>query len=107
MGGMICFLLNDIEISLIEVGLCDMLLDFLCLNCCLIGIKEGCVEGDCGVCIVLVGCLYYGWLYYELINVCICFLVLCYGCYVVMVEYLCGLQGLYLVQVVMVEYYGS
>ncbi len=52
------FLLNDTEIVLTEAGPADTLLDFLRLGRRLTGTKEGCAEGDCGACTVLVGRLY-------------------------------------------------
>ncbi|PHQ66321.1 MAG: xanthine dehydrogenase small subunit, partial [Paracoccus sp.] len=49
------FLLNDREIRLTEVGAADTLLDFLRIDRRLTGTKEGCAEGDCGACTVLLG----------------------------------------------------
>ncbi|MTH63828.1 xanthine dehydrogenase small subunit [Paracoccus shanxieyensis] len=107
MGGTIRFLLNDTEISLTEAGSRDTLLDFLRLNRRLTGTKEGCAEGDCGACTVLVGRLHHGRLHYEPINACIRFLASCHGCHVVTVEHLRGPQGLHPVQAAMVEHHGS
>ena len=55
MGGEIRFLLNGGEARLSEVGPGDTLLDYLRLERRLTGTKEGCAEGDCGACSVLVG----------------------------------------------------
>ena len=93
MGGEIRFLLNNTEIRLTEAGSRDTLLDFLRLNRRLTGTKEGCAEGDCGACTVLVGRLHHGALRYEPINACIRFLASCHGCHVVTVEHLRGPDG--------------
>ncbi|WP_288948767.1 xanthine dehydrogenase small subunit [uncultured Paracoccus sp.] len=108
MGQELRFLLNDSEVRLTEVGSRDTLLDFLRLNRRLTGTKEGCAEGDCGACTVLVGRLYQGRLHYEPINACIRFLASCHGCHIVTVEHLRGPQGgLHPVQAAMVEHHGS
>ena len=72
------FLLNDQEISLGEVGAADTLLDFLRISRRLTGTKEGCAEGDCGACTVLLGRLTGSGLIYEPINACIRFLASCF-----------------------------
>ena len=54
------------------------------------GTKEGCAEGDCGACTVLVGRLADGELVYESVNACIRFLGSLDGSHVVTVEHLRG-----------------
>ncbi len=108
MGGEIRFLLNGGEARLSEVGPGDTLLDFLRLERRLTGTKEGCAEGDCGACSVLVGRLREGRLVYEPVNACIRLLASCHACHVVTVEHLTGPDGaLHPVQKAMVESHGS
>ncbi len=102
------FLLNDDEIRLGEVGAGDTLLDFLRIGQRLTGTKEGCAEGDCGACTVLVGRLSDAGLRYEPVNACIRLLASLDGCHVVTVEHLRGTNGgVHPVQRAMVEHHGS
>lgn len=102
------FLLNDQEVSLTEVGASETLLDYLRINRRLTGTKEGCAEGDCGACTVLLGRLTADGLIYEPINACIRFLASCHACHVVTVEHLRGPDGgLHPIQKAMVQYHGS
>lgn len=102
------FLLNDQTITLNEVGTGDMLLDFLRLNQRLTGAKEGCAEGDCGACTVLVGRLVDDELIYKPVNGCIRFLSSLDGCHVVTIEHLKGAEGtLHPIQKAMIEHHGS
>ncbi|SIS87780.1 xanthine dehydrogenase small subunit [Paracoccus saliphilus] len=102
------FLLNDQEIRLTEVGASDTLLDHLRIARRLTGTKEGCAEGDCGACTVLLGRLTEDGLVYEPINACIRFLASCHACHVVTVEHLRGPDGgLHPIQKAMVEHHGS
>jgi len=102
------FLLNGEEQSLAGVTSQETLLDFLRLQRRLTGTKEGCAEGDCGACTVLVGRLAGGKLHYEPVNACIRFLATVDGCHVVTVEHLRGPDGgLNAVQKAMVAHHGS
>ncbi|MFC0201969.1 xanthine dehydrogenase small subunit [Paracoccus rhizosphaerae] len=102
------FLLNDTEIALTEVGASDTLLDHLRLARRLTGTKEGCAEGDCGACTVLVGRLTTGGLIYEPVNACIRLLASCHATHVVTIEHLRGPDGgLHPIQTAMVEHHGS
>ncbi len=102
------FLLNDEPVVLSTVGSSDMLLDFLRIEQRLTGTKEGCAEGDCGACTVLVGRLRDGELHYKPLNACIRFLASVDGCHVVTVEHLRGSEGgLHPVQQAMVDHHGS
>ena len=106
--GELRFWLNDTEIALTEAGASDTLLDFLRLDRRLTGTKEGCAEGDCGACTVLVGRLADDGLVYEPVNACIRFLASCHGCHVVTIEHLRGTEGgLHPVQQAMVDHHGS
>lgn len=102
------FLLNDTEISLSEVGASDTLLDHLRLARRLTGTKEGCAEGDCGACTVLVGRLTPEGLIYEPVNACIRLLASCHATHVVTIEHLHSPDGgLHPIQAAMVEHHGS
>ena len=102
------FLLNDEEVALEGVGATQMLLDFLRLDRRLRGSKEGCAEGDCGACTVLVGRLRDDELVYESINACICFTGSLDGTHVVTIEHLSRADGpLHPVQAAMVAEHGS
>ncbi|WP_299850236.1 xanthine dehydrogenase small subunit [uncultured Roseovarius sp.] len=102
------FVLNDTEKSVANVSASQTLLDYLRLDQRLTGTKEGCAEGDCGACTILVGRLHDGVLKYEAVNACIRFLASLDGCHIVTVEHLVGPEGrLHPVQQAMVEHHGS
>ena len=103
----LCFLLNDGPVSLDEVPTDRTLLDFLRLECRLTGTKEGCAEGDCGACTVLVGRLHAGQLDYAPVNACIRPLASLDGCHVVTIEHLGGRGGDHPLQTAMVDCHGS
>jgi xanthine dehydrogenase small subunit len=102
------FLLNDREQRIAEVRATDTLLDFLRIERRLTGTKEGCAEGDCGACTVLVGRIADGELVYETVNACIRFMASLDGCHIVTIEHLRGPEGrLHPVQQAMVDFHGS
>ena len=102
------FVLNGKDVSVSNVGADQTLLDYLRLERRLTGTKEGCAEGDCGACTVLVGRLDADGLRYMPVNACIRFLASVDGCHVVTVEHLSGPNGrLHPVQQAMVEHHGT
>ncbi|MCA1439230.1 xanthine dehydrogenase small subunit [Ensifer sp. IC4062] len=102
------FLLNDRLAELADVSPVQTLLDFLRIDRNLRGTKEGCAEGDCGACTVLVGRLLGGQLKYETINACIRFVGSLDGCHVVTVDALAQPNGpLHPVQQAMVDTHAS
>jgi xanthine dehydrogenase small subunit len=102
------FILNGEDVALRDVRPDETLLDFLRLSRSLKGTKEGCAEGDCGACTVLVGRLLAGRLVYESVNACIRFLGSLDGAHVVTVEHLAGRDGsLHPVQQALVDFHGS
>lgn len=102
------FWLNDDFICLDECGPCETLLDFLRLKRRLTGTKEGCAEGDCGACTILVGRIFRDSLVYESVNACIRFLPSLDGCHIVTIEGLRGeAGGLHPVQQAMIDHHGS
>ena len=101
------FLLNDRRETVDACPPAATLLDFLRLDRRLTGTKEGCAEGDCGACTVLVGRLDGDVLVYEAVNACIRFLATLDGCHVVTVEALAQGGALHPLQEAMVVHHGS
>ncbi|TIV28030.1 MAG: xanthine dehydrogenase small subunit, partial [Mesorhizobium sp.] len=102
------FILNGADVALKDIAPDATLLDWLRLNRSLRGTKEGCAEGDCGACTVLVGKLAGDGLVYESVNACIRFMGSLDGTHVVTVEHLRGEPGkLHPVQQAMVDFHGS
>jgi xanthine dehydrogenase small subunit len=101
------FLLNDREERLKGVRSSDTLLDHLRLTRRLRGTKEGCAEGDCGACTVLVGRRTGDGLVYEPVNACIRLLPSVDLCHVVTVEHLARDGELHPVQSALVDQHGS
>jgi xanthine dehydrogenase small subunit len=102
------FILNGAEMVLEEISATRTLLDFLRLDRRMVGSKEGCAEGDCGACTVLVGRLRGDELVYETVNACICFVGSLDATHVVTIEYLSAANGpLHPVQQAMVDFHGS
>ena len=107
-GDRIGFILNGDEVALAHVPPRQTLLDWLRLDKRLTGSKEGCAEGDCGACTVLVGRLCDGELVYESVNACIRFMGSLHATHVVTIEHLKGKDGkLHPVQQAMVDCHGS
>jgi xanthine dehydrogenase small subunit len=107
-GDRIEFILNGEEVALTRVPPRQTLLDWLRLDKRLTGSKEGCAEGDCGACTVLVGRLVEGELVYESVNACIRFIGSLHATHVVTVEHLKGKDGkLHPVQQALVDCHGS
>ncbi|MEK1948098.1 MAG: xanthine dehydrogenase small subunit, partial [Ensifer adhaerens] len=102
------FLLNHRLVELSDVSAVQTLLDFLRIDRNLRGTKEGCAEGDCGACTVLVGRPLGGQLKYESVNACIRFVGSLDGCHVVTVDSLATPGGpLHPVQQAMVQTHAS
>jgi xanthine dehydrogenase small subunit len=102
------FLLNDIEITREDFATDETLLDFLRVERGLTGTKEGCNEGDCGACTVLVGRRHGATMRYDTVNACIRFTGSLHGCHIVTVEHLSRQGGpLHPVQQAMVAHHAS
>jgi xanthine dehydrogenase small subunit len=103
------FYLGDELVELSSFPPDRTLLDWLRLKMMLRGTKEGCAEGDCGACTVLVGRIdSEGKLRYETVNACIRFVASLDGTHVVTVEHVRREEGgLHPVQESMVANHGS
>ncbi len=99
--------------SVCEISDCDptaTVLDYLRLDAGLTGTKEGCAEGDCGACTVVVGELHGERLAYRALNACILLLPSLHGKQLITVEDLRDRdrdRQLHPAQQLMVDYHGA
>ena len=108
MSDKLTFILNGQRVDLTDFSPTQSLLLFLRNELRLTGTKEGCAEGDCGACTVIVGELQNGQLRYAVVNACILFLPMLHGKLVITVEGVAGPHGqLHPVQQAIVEKHGS
>ena len=106
MAAPIRFILNDRTVETSEpAGL--LLLDFLRLGERLTGTKEGCKEGDCGACAVLIGELAGGAVRYRPVTSCLVPLAEAHGRHIVTIEGCNVDDGLTPVQEAVVEHGGT
>jgi xanthine dehydrogenase small subunit len=102
------FLLGDAPRAIESVDPTLTVLDWLRLEERRMGTKEGCAEGDCGACTIVVGRLVEGQVRYEAVNACIRFLATLDGCQLLTVEHLKRPDGtLHPVQQALVDCHGS
>jgi len=102
------FLLGDEALELRNIDPTMTVLDWLRLEKGRCGSKEGCAEGDCGACTVVIARPEGGRLSYRAVNGCIVFLPMLDGCQLLTVEDLKGPDGaLHPVQQALVDCHGS
>ncbi|MEM7443037.1 MAG: xanthine dehydrogenase small subunit [Pseudomonadota bacterium] len=95
--------------TLSNIAPTQTVLEYLREDLRLTGTKEGCAEGDCGACTVIVGRLTdAGAVEFEALNACILFLACLDGAWLITVEDLIGPDGeLHPVQQMMADHHGS
>lgn len=104
MGDSIRFVMGD---RIRTIRQCDptlTVLDYLRNHAGRKGTKEGCAEGDCGACTVVLGELRGERVHYRAVNACIVLLASIHGKLLITVE---DLKGLHPVQQAMVDQHGS
>jgi xanthine dehydrogenase small subunit len=102
------FLLGDELVVLDRIDPTMTVLDWLRGPARLIGTKEGCNEGDCGACTVVVARPVGSKLEYRAVNACIQFVGTLDGCQLITVEHLKSKDGaLHPVQQALVDFHGS
>ena len=102
------FVLNGRQETLRNLPPATTLLNYLRKVKHLTGTKEGCAEGDCGACTVLVGELFAGRVRYRAVNACILLLPMLEGRSVTTVEHVRASDGaLHPVQQAIVDAHGS
>jgi len=107
MRGDIRFLRRGKVVKLSGISPTLTLLDYLRLTERATGTKEGCAEGDCGACTVVLRRLRGEKLVYEPVNACILFAGQADGCEIITVEDLARDGTLHPVQQAMVDLHGS
>ena len=103
------FLLNEQLRELSDIDPTMTVLEWLRGPAGLTGTKEGCAEGDCGACTVVLGTpTDDGNMCYRAINACIAFVPMLDGCQLLTVEHIKAADGrLHPVQQAMVDHHGS
>ena len=102
------FLLNNKICELINPDPNQTLLNFIRTKLKKTGTKEGCAEGGCGACTVVVGELNNEQILYKSINACITFVTFLHGKQLLVVEDLINQDGSHHpVQQAMVRFHGS
>lgn len=101
------FLLGDQPRALRSVDPTMTVLDYLRQVEGLTGTKEGCNEGDCGACTVVIARPKDGNLRYQSVNACIQFVGTLDGCQLLTVEHLANGERLHPIQQAMVDWHGS
>jgi xanthine dehydrogenase small subunit len=107
MRGDIRFLRRGKVVKLTDISPTLTLLDYLRLTERATGSKEGCAEGDCGACTVVLRRLRGERLTYEPVNACILFAAQADGCEIITVEDLARDNTLHPVQQAMIDLHGS
>ena len=106
--GIVKFLFNGKVFEINNPDPNQTILNFIRMELKKTGTKEGCAEGGCGACTVVVGELKNNNLQYKAINSCISFLPFLNGKQLIVVEDLVSKEGnLHPVQNLMVKYHGS
>jgi xanthine dehydrogenase small subunit len=107
-SGAVRFVLDGEVVTVSDVEPTRTVLNFLREDLGRTGTKEGCAEGDCGACTVVLGELAADGLRFRAINSCIQFVPTLDGKELITVESLKGADGtLHPVQQAMVDYHGS
>lgn len=101
------FILDGERFDLTHIAPTTTVLNFLREHLNRTGTKEGCAEGDCGACTVVLGDLHQGRLRYRAVNACIQLLPALDGKILYTVESLKTSQGLHPVQQAMVDCHAS
>jgi xanthine dehydrogenase small subunit len=108
MSSEIVFFLNGRQEAVSGIAPALTLMNYLRRNRGLTGTKEGCAEGDCGACTVIIGELEGESVRYSAVNSCILFVPMLHGKLVLTVESLQGPSGqLHPVQQAMADCHGS
>ncbi|PPR47453.1 MAG: 6-hydroxypseudooxynicotine dehydrogenase complex subunit beta [Alphaproteobacteria bacterium MarineAlpha5_Bin9] len=107
MSSKIKFVYNNNIIELENIDPNETLLNFIRNNLKKTGTKEGCAEGGCGACTVVLGTLKNNKILYQVVNSCIIFVPMIHGKQLIIVEDLESKKDLHPVQKAMIKHNGS